>query len=115
MLTAQASPRYVEANINYFPEEGGTTSYVVGSAAFWNRKFAPTMVQIEDIRGREAEYSLTKQGFQLVGHESKLGDFQDEARIRDFYYQETENLIQNVYVDPVAKLKQARVSGSYVD
>ena len=95
-VTMQAAPTHVETTVNYFPAEGGTTSYVAGSAAFWNRKFIPTKVPVENIRGKEADYSLDKQGFQLVRHSSEQGDLKDEERIKDSYYAETEQLLQRV-------------------
>ena len=92
----QANPAQLEATINYFPKEGGTTSYIPGSVAFYKRKFTPTTVRINDIRGTEAGYSLDKQGFQLVRHESKQRDYSDVVRIRDFYFPETEDLVKRV-------------------
>ena len=92
--TTQAAPTYVETTVNYFPKEGGTMTYTPGSAAFYKRKFTPTTVRVQDIRGSEAEFSLDKQGFQFVRHHSEQGDFSDEAHIKEFYFAETEKLIQ---------------------
>ena len=95
-VATQTDPAHLEATINYFPKAGGTTSYIPGSAAFYKRKFTPTTVRINDIRGTEADYSLDKQGFQLVRHESKQGDYSDVPRIQDFYFAETEDLVKRV-------------------
>jgi hypothetical protein len=95
-MTTIAVPVQIETTINYFPEEGGTTSYTTGSAEFFNRKFSPTKVLVQDIRGSEKEYSLAKQGFQWVRHASEQGDFDDETRIKSFYFAETEELIRRV-------------------
>lgn len=94
--TTQASPAYVETTVNYFPKEGGTTTYTPGSAGFYKRKFTPTAVRVHDIRGKEADFTLEKQGFQVVRHRSEQGDFGDEARIKAFYFDETEELIKRV-------------------
>jgi hypothetical protein len=94
ITTAYSAAAYVETIINYFPEVGGTTSYVIGSHEFFNRKFAPTKVEVQDTRGREGDFSLEKQGFQWIQHASKQGDFGDNGRIRSFYYRETEDLIR---------------------
>lgn len=94
--TAHHAPKYVETTVNYFPEEGGTTSYMTGSAEFFNRKFTSRTVHVQDIRGQEGDFSLNKQGFQLVAHKSEQGDFKNEARIKEFYFAETEKLIQSV-------------------
>lgn len=92
----QTAPTQVETTINYFPEEGGTTFYITGSPEFFNRKFTPTKVHVQDVRGRETDFSLAKQGFQWVRHASEQGDFGDEARIKEFYLPETEELIRGV-------------------
>ena len=92
----QVDPAYVETTVNYFPTEGGTTTYTPGSGAFYKRKFTPKTVRVQDIRGSEADFSLDKQGFQLVPHHSEQEDFSDDARIQEFYFAETEKLIQNV-------------------
>jgi hypothetical protein len=86
----------VETTINYFPETGGTTSYVTGSPEFFTRKFTPTKVQVQDIRGNEGDFNLDQQGFQLVQHRSEMRDFKDEERVKDLYFKETEKLIRDV-------------------
>jgi len=65
--------------IHYFPEVGGATSYVVGSRDFFDRKFTPMKVKLQDTRGREADFSLEKQRFQWITHASEQGDFGDDA------------------------------------
>lgn len=95
-MVMQTRPASVQSTINYFPEEGGTTSYLVGTPEFFNRKFTPTTVQIQDIRGREKDFSLEEQGFQWVTHASEQGEFSDEARIKSHYIAETEELIRRV-------------------
>jgi hypothetical protein len=51
------------------------------------------VVPIHDMRGVEAEISLDREGFELVGHRSAVRDFYDEAQLRDVYYPEAERLI----------------------
>lgn len=96
VTVTQAAPAHVETTINYFPEEGGTTSYITGSAEFFSRKFTPTTVHVQDVRGRETDFSLAKQGFQWVRHSSEQGDFGNETRIKSVYFAETEELIRQV-------------------
>jgi hypothetical protein len=50
-------------------------------------------VTIEDLRGREREFSLDRHGFAAVTHRSREADFMDEAAIRDVYYPESEALL----------------------
>lgn len=87
---------YVETTINYFPEEGGTTTYQTGGAEFFKRKFIPKTIRVQNIRGQEGDFTLEKQGFRLINHQSGQGDFKDEKRIKDFYFAETEKVIQEV-------------------
>jgi hypothetical protein len=95
-MTALAAPTHVDTTVNYFPREGGITTYLAGSAEFWNRKFDPTNVCVKDIRGKESEYTLDTQGFQLVEHMSQQVDFKDKERINNFYYRETEDLVKRM-------------------
>ncbi len=95
-ITASTASNHVETKINYFPEKGGTTSYTTGSATFFNRTFTATDVRVEDIRGRETDFCLEKQGFQLIRHQSRQDDFKDDGNITEFYFPETEALIQRV-------------------
>ena len=53
-------------------------------------------VTIGDIRGREAEFSIYKQGFQIHQHVSQEKDFRDEEQIKSVYYPETEQLLKDV-------------------
>lgn len=52
-------------------------------------------VPIKDIRGRESEYTLDKDAFQVVSHvpASAEKDFVDDASIKEKYYPEVEKLI----------------------
>jgi len=51
------------------------------------------VVPIHDMRGIEAEISLDREGFELLGHRSAVSDFYDEAQLRETYYPEAERLI----------------------
>ncbi|EMR70334.1 putative methyltransferase-like protein [Eutypa lata UCREL1] len=46
--------------------------------------------------GSEAEYTLDKQGFQVVHHTAQEKDFTDDAHIKAVYYPETEQLLKDV-------------------
>lgn len=51
---------------------------------------------VHDIRGREAEYTLNRNGFQVVRLDSKLtpDDFHDRAKVKAVYYQELKDLLK---------------------
>jgi hypothetical protein len=53
------------------------------------------IVPIHDLRGIEAEISLDREGFELIGHRSAVRDFFDEDEVRNVYYPEAERLIAN--------------------
>lgn len=52
-------------------------------------------VRIDDLRGREAAFSLDIHGFAAIRHTSLEKDFTDEERIRDIYYPESETLLRD--------------------
>jgi hypothetical protein len=54
------------------------------------------VVPIYDVRGIEAEISLDREGFELLGHVSAVRDFYDDAEVRGVYYAEAERLIADV-------------------
>lgn len=53
-------------------------------------------VTVRDIRGRETDYTLNRNGFQVVRLDSKLTpeDFHDRAKVKAVYYQELRELLQ---------------------
>jgi hypothetical protein len=60
------------------------------------RPVAPTQVVVHDVSGEEDEYTLDVYGFQLLKHESTEKTFDDEKRIREYYYKECEEIYKNV-------------------
>lgn len=57
---------------------------------------APHVVPINDIRGHESEYTLDKNGFQVVKYRTAEKDFKDEEQIKSGYYKEVEELLKKV-------------------
>ncbi|HEX3990452.1 MAG TPA: CmcJ/NvfI family oxidoreductase, partial [Acetobacteraceae bacterium] len=51
------------------------------------------IVPIHDLRGIEAEISLDREGFELLGQVSKVRDFYDDDEVRGVYYPEAERFI----------------------
>jgi hypothetical protein len=51
-------------------------------------------VRITDMRGKEPELSLDREGFRLVDHPTRVTDFYDEDEVRAVYYPELEQLVQ---------------------
>jgi hypothetical protein len=56
----------------------------------------PHDVRIEDGRGREAEFSLDRNGFQLVHAPTEVRDFYDRDHVKAVYYPEVERLLRDV-------------------
>jgi hypothetical protein len=54
------------------------------------------IVPIYDLRPIEAQISLDREGFELLGHVSAVRDFYDDDEVRSVYYPEAERLIADV-------------------
>ncbi|GAP88040.1 putative methyltransferase-like protein [Rosellinia necatrix] len=96
---ASSSPSEVEAVLNYFKDnEDGTPpapTYVERPETY-ERPVAPHAVRITNIAGREAEFTLDEQGFQIHRHVAEEKDFVDDEHIKAVYYPETEQLLKDV-------------------
>ena len=51
---------------------------------------------IHDGRPQQDAFSLEREGFQFVRHDTRVTDFYDAAQVRDTYYPEMERLVQQV-------------------
>ena len=61
----------------------------------WNGEDDMREVTIEDARGREAEFTIDRNGFQLVKAPTAVADFYDPDEIRRVYYPEVEQLVKD--------------------
>ena len=61
----------------------------------WNGIDDPHEVTIEDARGREAEFTLDRNGFALVKAPTEVADFYDPEEIKRVYYPEVERLLRD--------------------
>ena len=94
--------RTVEATVNYFPEDGPKIVYP-GTAGYQRRKFEPRSVQISDVRGKETEFQLKSNGFQVIKHEIPQPRIDaTDAEIKKTIYPETVKALQGVYVQDSA-------------
>jgi len=59
----------------------------------WNGFDDPRDVRIEDARGREAEFTLDRNGFALIKAPTAVGDFYSPEEIKRVYYPEVERLV----------------------
>ena len=51
-------------------------------------------VDVQDGRSHAAEFTLDRQAFKLVDHDTKVRDFYDEKEVTSAYYKEVEDLIK---------------------
>jgi hypothetical protein len=61
----------------------------------WNGTDDPREVRIEDARGREAEFTLDRNGFALVKAPTAVADFYDPDEIKRVYFPEVERLLRD--------------------
>jgi hypothetical protein len=61
----------------------------------WNGEDDLREVSIEDARGRENEFTLDRNGFQLVKAPTTMRDFYDPDEIKRAYYPEVEQLLKD--------------------
>jgi len=60
----------------------------------WNGIDDPHQIRIEDGRGREAEFTLDRNGFALVKSPSQVRDFYADEEVKRTYYPELEQLLR---------------------
>jgi hypothetical protein len=96
-------PRDIQATVNYLKEnEDGSPPDPVyighGPQKEPPKEENSRVVKIHDIRGTEDEYTLDKDGFQILKHSSAEKEFLDDEQVRRVYYEEVEELLKKVYV-----------------
>lgn len=98
LATSNLTDKVVQTTLNYYlaPKDGGVDSYLTGSAASYRRKFEEHPAEIHDMRGREGEFTLDRQGFQLHQHKIDLGLFSNDEKIKQRVYPEIEDLLKKV-------------------
>jgi hypothetical protein len=91
-------PRDVKTTLNFHKdnEDGSPPAPTyVDKPQTYERPYETHDVTIHDIRGKEHEFSIYKQGFQVYPHVSKEKDFLDTEQIKAVYYPETEQLLKD--------------------
>jgi len=90
----------IEATLNYSvrtaqkPVAASATSG--GPIELRQGRLDPRTVTIRDGRAATTRFSLEQEGFQLLHHATKVGDFYDQEALRAVYYPEVEQLIKEV-------------------
>jgi len=94
----QATPA-IEALLNYLvetdikPESYGGVSQAVADQQR-KGKYVEHLMPIYNGRDIVDRFSLEREGFILVNHETRMKNFYDEDEIRSVYYKETEELVK---------------------
>lgn len=97
MSATQSAP--VRAELNFFAPLDTTEKphqYMYIHDPPRNFQDVPQEVEIHDIRGHEEDYTLDKNGFQVVKHVAKEKEFKDDDKIKTGYYKEVEDLLKEV-------------------
>jgi hypothetical protein len=97
----KTGPQDVHTVLHYYkPNEDGSPPHptYVDRPETYERPFEVHPVTVQDVRGRELEYTLDRSGFQLHSHTTNEKDFIDDEQIKSGYYTETEKLLKDVYV-----------------
>lgn len=94
--------QFTRTTLNYYlePSKGGVEAFYDGAVVEKRRKHAEVPVTVTDIRGQEREFTLDKQGFQVVKAVSVEKTFDDVNRIKGVYYPESAELLKRMYAQP---------------
>ncbi|KAI0790847.1 hypothetical protein C8Q75DRAFT_760960 [Abortiporus biennis] len=97
------SSETVKANLIYFtPPEDGARAFTHINAdpltgeRIRNGKYEPHDVQIENIRGKEGDYTLDTAGFHFGNSPSSYTTFANDEEIEKFYYPESIELVKKL-------------------
>ncbi len=99
---AQPLPEFVEADLHYVVDDGRPSIRHVDWPEMAHADsipdYEPRRMRIANGRLADAAepFSLARQGFRLVAHETAVVDFFDEDEVLRVYYPETEDLIQRI-------------------
>lgn len=98
MATAEVALPTEPTTLYYYlePKDGGIIQTYPGTAFEKRRKHVPHEKTIKDMRSIRSEFTIGKQGFELVDHVSKQKDFGDEDEVKEVYYPEACELIKKV-------------------
>ncbi|TBU47603.1 hypothetical protein BD309DRAFT_458686 [Dichomitus squalens] len=99
-IASVLAPRDVPTTLNFYKpltdEPPHSYAYAVEDKPQTNIGSDPHPAVVHDARGREAEFSLDKNGFQWVHWPSVEKDFVDDEVIKEKYYPEVERLLKEV-------------------
>lgn len=92
-------PDLVEASLNYLVDGGPKPSTIVAAPGYESAHtgtYEGRIVPIQNARAMTSEFSLDREGFLLVEHETAVTDFFDEEQVHRVYYPEIEQLVREL-------------------
>lgn len=101
-VSVATPPAVLQTHLNYFLEvaDGGQNTVYPGTAGDKLKKHNVQPVEVREMRN--GDFTLEKNGFQLLKHTSKEKTFDDNARVQSDVYDETAELLKEVYVSILA-------------
>jgi hypothetical protein len=98
-LDAAFTPKTLTSTLHYLKRGSEKPAYYrvdpPAGVSRWNGEDDMRDVTIEDARGREAEFTLDRNGFQIVKAPTVVADFYDPEEIKRVYYPEVEQLLKD--------------------
>src|SRR5689334_16690219 len=93
---ADAMPDTIEATLNYLLETGEKPVTYVGVPGVSDVRSSgtpdPRVVSLRN--GRNGRFTLDRNGFRFVRHDTKVANFFDADEVRSVYYREMEELVK---------------------
>ncbi|HEY6258253.1 MAG TPA: CmcJ/NvfI family oxidoreductase [Xanthobacteraceae bacterium] len=94
----RSSEGSIEATLNYFLDTGEKPFTTTGGPGSLDVRTGgapdPHRVMLRNGRREASDFTLDRNGFRFVSHDTKVVDFFDEAQIRATYYPEMEALVK---------------------
>jgi hypothetical protein len=98
MAEVDAAPDTIEATLNYVVDTGEKLFTYTGGPGSTDVRTGgqqdPRRVVVRNGRHYANEFALEREGFRFIGHDTKVGDFFDDAQVRQIYYPEIEALVK---------------------
>jgi hypothetical protein len=93
---AEVMPDTVEATLNYLLDNGEKPVTFVGVPGVSDVRSSgtPDARRVSLHNGRNERFTLDRNGFRFVHHDTKVKNFFDEAEVRRVYYPEMEELVK---------------------
>lgn len=97
-LESDLEKKSVTAPLQYIASRGAVAEFVAsqagGAAATHPGEY--NIVDVEIANGRDQDFSIDREGFQLVAQPSAVSDFYDDLLISDIYEAEIKDLVRSV-------------------